>query len=228
MFGASHSARRSESAEFHPLRVATLMGGSGIPKQYGSVAVLLEPWGELSTLSGHRQPEPDRSHFTGVDEGTSMSVTTRTLAVLLGMFMFTGLLGGLPTEHSGQHAEAAKTHTGKDQRVRAMKVALAQRGDPYRYGAAGPNAFDCSGLTKFAYGRVGRSIPRTTDQQKAGLRAVAKSAKRRGDIILFVNGGNAYHAGVYIGKNKIVHSSRSGTPVKVDRIWTSSYVVRRP
>ena len=109
-----------------------------------------------------------------------------------------------------------------------MKVAMGQRGDPYRYGAAGPNAFDCSGLTMFSYGRVGRNIPRTTDQQKAALRAVSRSAKRRGDIILFVNGGNAYHAGVYIGKNKIVHASRSGTPVKVDRIWTSSYVVRRP
>ena len=157
-----------------------------------------------------------------------MSVTTRTLAVLLGMFMFTGLLGGLPTEHLGQQAEAASTRTTPEQRVRAMKVALAQRGDPYRYGAAGPHAFDCSGLTTFSYGRVGRSIPRTTDQQKAGLRGIARRDKRRGDLIIFVNGGNAYHAGVYIGRNKIVHSSRSGTPVKVDRIWTSSYVVRRP
>ena len=157
-----------------------------------------------------------------------MPVFTRALAIILGIFLFTGLLGGLPTERSGQHAEAASTRTSPDQRVRAMKVALAQRGDPYRYGAAGPNAFDCSGLTMFSYGRVGRSIPRTTDQQKASLRGVAHSDKARGDIILFVSGGDAYHAGVYIGDNRIVHASRSGTPVKVDRIWTSSYVVRRP
>ena len=157
-----------------------------------------------------------------------MSVTRRTLAILLGMLMFTGLLGGLPTKNGGQHAEAATIHTTAQQRLRAMRVALAQRGDPYRYGAEGPNAFDCSGLTKFSYGRTGRSIPRTTDQQKAGLRAVAKSDKRKGDIILFVNGGNAYHAAVYVGNGRIVHASRSGTPVKVDRIWTSSYVVRRP
>jgi cell wall-associated NlpC family hydrolase len=157
-----------------------------------------------------------------------MSVTRRMLSILLGMFMFTGVLGGLPTKHSGQHAEAATTHTTAKQRVRAMRVALAQRGDPYRYGADGPSAFDCSGLTKFSYGRVGRNIPRTTDQQKARLRAIARSAKRPGDIVLFVKGGDAYHAGVYIGKGRIVHASRSGTPVKVDRIWTSSYVVRRP
>ena len=157
-----------------------------------------------------------------------MSVTRRTLAVLIGLFMFTGLLGGIPTQHTGDQAEAASTTTSAKQRIRAMKVALAQRGDPYRYGAAGPSAFDCSGLTSFSYRQVGRTIPRTTDQQKAGLRGIAQSDKARGDIIIFHNGGNAYHAGIYIGDNRIVHSSRSGTPVKVDRIWTSSYVVRRP
>jgi cell wall-associated NlpC family hydrolase len=157
-----------------------------------------------------------------------MSVLTRALAVLLGTLMFTGLLGGLPSEHGGQRADAATTRTTQHQRLHAMRVALAQRGDPYRYGATGPRAFDCSGLTMFSYGRVGRRIPRTTDQQKAGLRGVAKRDRMRGDIILFVRGGNAYHAGIYIGHNRIVHASHSGTPVRVARIWTSSYVVRRP
>jgi cell wall-associated NlpC family hydrolase len=157
-----------------------------------------------------------------------MSVITRTLGILLGLLLFTAALGGVPTQHGGAQAEAATVHTSAQQRLHAMKVALAQRGDPYRYGATGPGAFDCSGLTQFSYRRAGRSIPRTTDQQKAGLRAISKSDKRRGDIILFVNGGNAYHAAVYIGNGRIVHASRSGTPVKVDPIWTSSYVVRRP
>jgi cell wall-associated NlpC family hydrolase len=157
-----------------------------------------------------------------------MSVITRTLGILLGLLLFTAALGGVPTQHGGAQAEAATVHTSAQQRLHAMRVALAQRGDPYRYGATGPGAFDCSGLTQFSYRRAGRSIPRTTDQQKAGLRAISKSDKRKGDIILFVNGGNAYHAAVYIGNGRIVHASRSGTPVKVDPIWTSSYVVRRP
>jgi cell wall-associated NlpC family hydrolase len=157
-----------------------------------------------------------------------MSVTTRALGLLLATLLFTGLLGGLPTEHGGQRADAAASHTTAHERLRAMKVALAQRGDPYRYGATGPNAFDCSGLTKFAYARVGRKIPRTTDQQKAGLRVIRKVDRERGDIIVFVNGGNAYHVGVYIGRNRIVHASRSGTPVRIAKIWTSAYVVRRP
>jgi cell wall-associated NlpC family hydrolase len=157
-----------------------------------------------------------------------MSVIRRSFAILLATILFTALLGGVPSEHTGQHADAAKVKTSHAKRLKAMKVAMAQRGDPYRYGAAGPHAFDCSGLTKFAYGRVGRTIPRTTSQQKAGLRAVAKKAKRKGDIILFQRSGRPYHAGIFIGKGRIVHASRSGTPVKVDKIWTSSYIVRRP
>jgi cell wall-associated NlpC family hydrolase len=163
-----------------------------------------------------------------VDEGTFMSVITRALAILVGAFLFTALLGGVPTQHVGQKAEAASpTYTSYKERVRAMKWALAQRGDSYRRGATGPNAFDCSGLTKFSYSKVGRTIPRTTDQQ-AGLHHVVKSRRAPGDIILFVRGGNPYHAGIYIGHNKIVHASRSGVPVKVEKIWTTAYVVRRP
>lgn len=157
-----------------------------------------------------------------------VSVLRRVVVLALGTILFSSLLNGLPSEQGGQAAEAASIRTSAEQRLRAMKVALAQRGDPYRYGASGPNAFDCSGLTMFSYGKVGRSIPRTTSQQKAGLRAVAKSAKRKGDIILFQNGSKPYHAGIFIGNNRIVHASRSGTPVKVDPIWTSNYVVRRP
>ena len=109
-----------------------------------------------------------------------MSAPRRALAILLATFLFTALLGGLPSDDFGGHAEAASVKTTAKQRLRAMKVALAQRGDPYRYGAAGPNAFDCSGLTKFSYGRAGRSIPRTTDQQKAGLRSVVEGRQAQG------------------------------------------------
>jgi len=161
------------------------------------------------------------------------SAAGRAVAVLLGALLFTGLLGGVPTQHLGDRAAATTTakpvtKTSVNQRIRAMRIALAQRGDPYKYGAAGPNAFDCSGLTSYSYKRAGRAIPRTSDQQKAGLRAIAKSDKERGDIIVFVHGSDAYHVGIYVGNNKIVHASRPGTPVKVERIWTSSYVVRRP
>ena len=115
------------------------------------------------------------------------------------------------------------------QRLGALAVAKAQYGDPYRYGATGPNAFDCSGLTSFAFRKKGITIPRTADGQRRGLRAVAKSNRQKGDLILFVSGsGRAYHAAIYAGDNKIVHVSKPGTTVRRSSIWTSRYVVRRP
>jgi cell wall-associated NlpC family hydrolase len=123
-------------------------------------------------------------------------------------------------------ADAAATST---QRVGALAVAKAQYGDPYRYGAAGPNAFDCSGLTYYSFRMKGVSIPRTSEGQRTGLRKIAKADKRPGDLILFVSSsGRAYHSSIYAGYGKIVHVSKPGTTVRRSSIWTSRYVVRRP
>jgi cell wall-associated NlpC family hydrolase len=115
------------------------------------------------------------------------------------------------------------------QRVGALAVAKAQYGDPYRYGAAGPNAFDCSGLTYYSFRMKGISIPRTAEGQRIGLRRITKANKRPGDLILFVSSsGRAYHSSIYAGYGKIVHVSKPGTTVRRASIWTSRYVVRRP
>ncbi len=114
------------------------------------------------------------------------------------------------------------------QRSKALSVAAAQRGDWYLYGAAGPSRFDCSGLLYYSFRQVGVTIPRTSEGQRTGLRAVSKSYKRAGDIIVFVNSyGRAYHVGVYAGNGYIWHSSKPGTQVSKAKIWTSRYVVRR-
>jgi cell wall-associated NlpC family hydrolase len=123
-------------------------------------------------------------------------------------------------------AAGAATST---QRLGALAVAKAQYGDPYRYGAVGPNAFDCSGLTYYSFRMKGVSIPRTSEGQRTGLRKVAKADKRRGDLIIFVDSyGRAYHSSIYAGYGKIVHVSKPGTTVRRSAIWTSRYVVRRP
>src|SRR5215210_3713376 len=62
----------------------------------------------------------------------------------------------------------------------ATRVAVHQKGDPYVYGAAGPNAFDCSGLTYFAYKKVGIRLPRSSDAQYRHVRHIKKHNMRRG------------------------------------------------
>lgn len=109
----------------------------------------------------------------------------------------------------------------------AVQVAVNQKGDPYTYGYAGPNRFDCSGLTMFSYGRAGLSIPRTTSGQYAAMRHISHSQMRRGDLMFFHSGGNIYHAAIFLGHHSrqtwLLHASRTGTPVKRDPLWTSSW-----
>ena len=68
----------------------------------------------------------------------------------------------------------------------AQSIALNQRGEAYVYGAAGPNAFDCSGLIYYSYRKAGLSVPRTSSAQAAATRRVAKHehAPRRPDVLL--------------------------------------------
>jgi cell wall-associated NlpC family hydrolase len=113
----------------------------------------------------------------------------------------------------------------------AFDIVRAQKGDPYRYGAAGPNAFDCSGLIYYSYRKAGFSnVPRTSSQQSKAFRAVKRSNMRKGDLVFFHSGGDVYHAAVYAGRKDgrrmVIHASRSGTPVKRDPIWTNSWFAR--
>ncbi|HWJ11187.1 MAG TPA: NlpC/P60 family protein [Nocardioides sp.] len=103
---------------------------------------------------------------------------------------------------------------------RVIAKARSRAGSPYVYGATGPHAFDCSGLTQWVYRKVGKRLPRTSDAQAGAVRRVRKP--RRGDLVFFHNGGNVYHVGIYAGHHKIWHASRPGHPVAKESIWASS------
>jgi cell wall-associated NlpC family hydrolase len=111
---------------------------------------------------------------------------------------------------------------------RIMQVARNQKGDPYVYGADGPNAFDCSGYTRFVYARAtGMHLEHlATAQFKRGKRISRKQA-RPGDLVFMYSGGSIYHASIYAGHNKIWHASRPGTNVKKDPIWTNKVYFAR-
>jgi cell wall-associated NlpC family hydrolase len=110
----------------------------------------------------------------------------------------------------------------------AVWTALGQRGDPYVYGAEGPSAFDCSGLTQYSWGKAGESLPRTSRSQSTFGRAVSKSSLRPGDLVFFYS--PVSHVGIYIGNGYIVHAPYSGDVVRTARLASmSSYAgARRP
>ncbi|GAB3127865.1 hypothetical protein GCM10027289_06010 [Tsukamurella serpentis] len=110
-------------------------------------------------------------------------------------------------------------------KAKAVQAALSRTGLPYSYGAAGPNAFDCSGLIYWSMKQAGISVPRDSYGQLGGGRSVPISDLQPGDIVIY-NGGS--HAALYIGGGKVVHSLNYGIPVKVSPLKEMSvYSARR-
>jgi cell wall-associated NlpC family hydrolase len=98
----------------------------------------------------------------------------------------------------------------------AVSHAMSKLGAPYRWGATGPFAFDCSGLVSWAYKKVGVSLPRTSRAMSRVGTPVSKSALRPGDLVFFYT--PVSHVGIYIGGGKVVNASQPGTPVKVSNV----------
>jgi cell wall-associated NlpC family hydrolase len=98
-------------------------------------------------------------------------------------------------------------------RTSAMQKALGKIGSRYRYGASGPNVFDCSGLVNWAYRSSGKSLPRTSAAMSRVGTPVSKGALQPGDLVFFYRGPS--HVGIYVGNGKVVHASNPAHPVKV-------------
>jgi cell wall-associated NlpC family hydrolase len=99
-------------------------------------------------------------------------------------------------------------------RARAVAFALAQRGKPYRWGAEGPHAFDCSGLTWAAWRAAGVTIPRTAAGQLAGLPRV-RGRLQPGDLLIYRTGGpSRRHVAMVVGRGWMVEARGRGLPVR--------------
>jgi cell wall-associated NlpC family hydrolase len=95
----------------------------------------------------------------------------------------------------------------------AVDTALAQVGDAYVYGASGPNAFDCSGLTQYAYSAAGVSLPHSSRGQSTMGRPVSVGDLQPGDLLFYYSPTS--HVAMYVGNGKMVHASTESKPVMV-------------
>ncbi|MGI5270673.1 C40 family peptidase [Nonomuraea sp. CA-218870] len=126
------------------------------------------------------------------------------------------------TAKTGKTAKRSKSARQQVKAHKAVAVAKKQIGDPYRYGATGPHAFDCSGLVQFAWKKAGVSIPRVTNSQFARIKKkVSYKNLRPGDLMFFRGLG---HVGMYVGKGKMVHSPSTGKTVRIEKLsgWRKS------
>ncbi|KOV74248.1 hypothetical protein ADL00_02615 [Streptomyces sp. AS58] len=102
----------------------------------------------------------------------------------------------------------------------AFQAAQSRVGMPYVWGADGPNSFDCSGLTSWAFRQAGISLPRTSQQQaNVGTRINNLGDLRPGDLIIMRS--DLSHVGFYAGNGQILHSPKPGAQVRYEAIATS-------
>ena len=104
----------------------------------------------------------------------------------------------------------------------AVSTALAQVGDAYVYGAAGTSAFDCSGLTMFAWGAAGVGLPHSSSAQFGSGPRISASALHPGDLVFYYT--PISHVGMYIGNGMIVHAANPGTGVAVAGLYSMPFV----
>ncbi len=143
-------------------------------------------------------------------------LTTFSVVLALAFTMFAFSAVGPNTSKASAFVSAQKASS-------AVHWARTRKGSPYRYGATGPHRFDCSGLTRWAYARVGKSLPHSSAAQVRKVKRVwHRRNVRRGDLVFFTSRGSVYHVGIYAGHGRIWHASVPGTPVKRDRIWSKS------
>lgn len=140
--------------------------------------------------------------------------------------MFTCLLFALSEERSRvrvkrhHHAQEVPVSNGRGDDI--FNQAISKIGCPYVWGGAGPNAFDCSGLTWWCHRQCGINIPRiASDQQAHGI----PTNGMRGDICCF--GNPAYHVGLCDGVGNYIHAPTTGQNVKWSNWWNGCTGFRR-
>lgn len=142
-------------------------------------------------------------------------LTTLALAMALAVTLLVGDSLGPTTSRASAHVISAFKAD------HAADWAHSRQGSPYQYGATGPHRFDCSGLTRWAYARVGKWLPHSSAAQAGKVDRISRRNARRGDLVFFYGYGGVYHVGVWVGHGEFWHAPYSGTRVRKDHLWTS-------
>lgn len=107
-------------------------------------------------------------------------------------------------------------------RSEVVNIAKRYLGAPYRWGAEGPNSFDCSGFTQFVFRQVGVSLPRVSRQQIRVGERVSRDDLQPGDLVFF--GRPIHHVGIYVGGGRYIHAPRTGDVVSIDPLTRRDFV----
>jgi cell wall-associated NlpC family hydrolase len=156
----------------------------------------------------------------------SLSLRSRLLAFALAGIAAALALALPATAGDGnkgfRSGQASQTQADEPTRgERAARYALGEVGVPYRWAGESPaTGFDCSGLVRWAYGRVGIDVPHSSYALYGVGRRVPASRMAPGDILFFSGLG---HVGLYLGNGRMVHAPETGRTVEVVRLSAAGY-----
>lgn len=108
-----------------------------------------------------------------------------------------------------------------------VREASNYEGAKYRWGAEGPDAFDCSGLTQHVFEQFGIELPRTSQDQYEASAKLPQADAQPGGMIFLHDDGEVYHVGIYAGEGRMWHAPEPGERVQLDEIDESDYRVGR-
>ncbi|MFF8564899.1 NlpC/P60 family protein [Streptomyces albidoflavus] len=124
---------------------------------------------------------------------------------------------------AGDRVELGDAVPASNRGAAALAAAKSKVGTPYVWGATGPNSFDCSGLTSWAFAQAGYTIPRMSqDQANAGTRIASQSALKPGDLVIFYS--DLHHVGFYAGNGQVLHAPKPGANVRYESINNMPYM----
>jgi peptidoglycan DL-endopeptidase CwlO len=110
----------------------------------------------------------------------------------------------------------------QDGAAAAVAFARAQLGEPYVWAAAGPDSWDCSGLTMGAWAAGGKSLPHYSVAQYEQSTPISASDLQPGDLVFWgssSSAGSIYHVALYAGDGMIIHAPRTGRPVSLESMY---------
>lgn len=162
-------------------------------------------------MRGRHWPEPP-----GTGRSVSRVIPRAVLLILIAVLLAAWQQGLARVAAAAAAASAAQGNV-------AANWALRQIGKPYRWAAAGPGAFDCSGLTMRAWQRAGVRLGHFTGWQWTSGPHVPLNRLRRGDLVFFATNtakpSTIHHVGVYIGRGKMVDAPHTGARVRIETIY---------
>ncbi|MEO7350346.1 MAG: NlpC/P60 family protein [Marmoricola sp.] len=162
-------------------------------------------------------------------------LSERRAAVRSQLTMLRGLEKNLRTQQSkvdSRAANASSTLAGLQEKAAAERMARlggpvlayakSQVGKAYVFGAAGPSAFDCSGLTMMAWSQSGVSLPHSSSAQYSSGPHISESELQPGDLVFYYS--PISHVGIYIGHGQIVNALNPGAGVQISGLHDMPYV----